>query len=103
MAYKIIVARPAYEDLRKATSYLRDTLQSNQAAVRLRQDVRKVSQKIAEMPQMYGFCSDTYLRAKGFRKAPVGRYLMIFRINEQRGEVHILRFFHGSQDYEQYI
>jgi toxin ParE1/3/4 len=50
-------------------------------------------------PKIYVACDDSYLRGKGYRKALIGNYLLIFRIEEQTKKIFILRFFYGAQDY----
>lgn len=40
---------------------------------------------------------------KVIEKAGIRNYIMIYKVNESKKEVIILRFFHGRQDYEKLI
>jgi len=44
-------------------------------------------------------CADERLNRKGYRKCVIGGYLFIYRVEAERSTVHIVRFFHGLQDY----
>ena len=55
------------------------------------------------MPLMYEQCQDVRLKGLGYRKARVGNYLMIYRVNESVKCVYILRFFYARRDYEKLI
>ena len=48
---------------------------------------------------MYGACHDPRLNKEGYRRAPVKKYLVVFKIHEDANDVHVHAIFHGSQDY----
>ena len=52
---------------------------------------------------MYEQCRDPQLRALGYRKAIIKNYVMIYRVDEDKKIVYILRFFYGRRDYEKLI
>ena len=51
------------------------------------------------MPERYPFCDDPVLRLQGCRRAPVGKYLFIFRITKSPNQVRVVHFFHETQNY----
>jgi plasmid stabilization system protein ParE len=55
------------------------------------------------MPLMYEACRDPYLKSLGYRKAIINNYIMVYKVDEERETVYIMRFFHGKQDYEKLI
>ncbi len=48
---------------------------------------------------MFCECEDTYLKRKGYRKALINNYLLIFRLDGKARKVYVLRFFYAGQDY----
>lgn len=44
-------------------------------------------------------CRDPVLRRMGYRRYPVGNYLVIFRIVEESHEVRVVHVFHATQNY----
>ena len=81
MAYKVIETSQAEQDLDNIVSY----------------------SSLEDMPMLFEACRSPHLRALGYRKAGIRNYIMIYKVNEPKKEVIILRFFHGRQDYEKLI
>ena len=96
MAFNVIITDPANDDLDEITTYISEELQSPSAADRLTKRIGKIIDNLSSMPEMY----DTLDQNPSLRKVPIGKYLMIFRLDPSSGTVQILRFFHGTQDYE---
>lgn len=44
-------------------------------------------------------CKILRLRAKGYRKAVIRNYVLIYKVDEKNRTVLLLRFFYGKQDY----
>lgn len=96
MVFNVIITEPANDDLDEITTYISEELQSPSAADRLTKRIGKIIDNLSSMPEMY----DTLDQNPFLRKVPIGKYLMIFRLDPSSGTVQILRFFHGTQDYE---
>lgn len=96
MVFNVIITEPANDDLDEITTYISEELQSPSAADRLTKRIGKIIDNLSSMPEMY----DTLDQNPSLRKVPIGKYLMIFRLDPSSGTVQILRFFHGTQDYE---
>ena len=48
---------------------------------------------------MFAECVDTYLKRKGYRKALINNYPLIFRLDGKARRVFVLRCFYAGQDY----
>lgn len=103
MAYKIVITEHAIQDLSEIAEYIAVTLSNPSAAVSLLEDIEKSYDALAQMPYLYEQCRNARLRAMGYRKAVIHKYIMVHRVDEKSQTVYILRFFHGTQDYEKLI
>ena len=97
--YKVIIAPQAKRELSNAIAYLRHELGNPIAASRLADGAQDTFQNLRTMSERYPLCDDPALRIQGYRRAPVLRYLLIFRITKKPDQVRILHFFHETQDY----
>ena len=96
MDYKVVFTRRSEYDLTAILEYLTVELDSAPAAGRFSRRLDRVLKNLSSMPEMY----DTLDQNPSLRKVPIGKYLMIFRLDPSSETVQILRFFHGTQDYE---
>ena len=103
MVYKIVETELALQDLDNIISYLALTLANPLAAASFADEVAACYSSLEKMPLMYGFCSDPHLRILGYHKAVIKNYVMVYKVDEGGRTVHILRLFHGRQDYEKLI
>lgn len=103
MAYKIVETELALQDLDRILAYIALALANPPAASDFADAVDACYSDLEEMPLMYGFCSDPRLRAMQYHKAVIKNYVMVYKVDEVEKAVHILRFFHGRQDYENLI
>jgi plasmid stabilization system protein ParE len=103
MAYDLIKTDPFQQDLDSAIGYITLVLKNKVAAASLLDSVKKCYDEIERMPLMYEACRDPYLKSLGYRKAIIHNYVMVYKVDEEHQTVHIMRFFHGSQDYEKLI
>lgn len=87
MAYRISWDPSAAGDLERVLEYLEHAVRSPQAAARFLDRINKVQGIIAALPASYPRVTDPYLRARGYRRAVAGSYLVIFRIAEQWASV----------------
>lgn len=52
---------------------------------------------------MYERCYDAFLEKKGYRKATINNYVLVYKVEEAARTVIIHRFFYGAQDYVKLI
>ena len=91
MAYKLVETALAQADLDAILSYL---------ATAFANEVEKCYAALEQLPYLYEQCRDPRLSSKGYRKAVIKHYLLIYRVDEAQKTVYLLRFFYGRQNYE---
>ena len=99
MAYKIDQSNDSIQDFFNILDYLAYTLFSPSAAGHFSDEIEACYGRLTEYPLIYPVCQDKRLAAKGFRLAPVMRYIAFYTVDEERQIVRIHRILHGSMDY----
>ena len=100
MAYKLVETALAQADLDAILSYLTLSLENPAAATAFANEVEKCYTALEQMPYLYEQCRDPRFSSKGYRKAVIKHYLLIYRVDEAQKTVYLLRFFYGRQNYE---
>ncbi len=103
MMYEITVTRLANDDLDSIVAYIFQTLANPVAETNVFDAISKCYDALSRTPLMYEQCNNPRLKALHYRKAIIGRYVMVYKVDEERKNVHILRFFYGPSDYEKLI
>lgn len=96
---RIGISPSADADLFKILKYIAHELTNPQAATDFADGVERCYADLEEMPSAHSLCADPLLRLKGYRKYPVGNYLVIYRVVEEVKEVRIVHIFHATQNY----
>ena len=96
--FKVLLAPGAKRELESALAYIKQELR-NPIAAKLADAALKTLQNLKTMPERYPFCEDPVLRLQGYRRAPVTRYLLVFRITKNPDQVRVVHFFLETQDY----
>ena len=99
MGYKLIETRLASQDLDNILEYMAVRLQNPAAASAFADAVEQCYDLLEHTPLMYEACRDLRLCAKGYRKAVIRNYVLIYKVDEKDQTVLLLRFFYGKQDY----
>ncbi len=76
------------------------SLENPTAATAFANEVEKCYTALEQMPYLYEQCRDPRLSSKGYRKAVIKHYLLIYRVDEAQKTVYLLRFFYGRQNYD---
>ena len=97
--YRVVISPSADADLFNILKYIAYELENPQAATDFADGVESCYADLAEMPSAHSLCADPLLRLKGYRKYPVGNYLVIYRVIEKVREVRIVHIFHATQNY----
>lgn len=97
--YKVLLAPGAKRELRNVLAYIRRKLCNPVAATHLADTAKTTLQNLRSMPERHPFCDDPVLRLQGYRRAPVAKYLFVFRITQSPRLVRVVHFFHETQDY----
>ncbi|TCL74179.1 plasmid stabilization system protein ParE [Hydrogenispora ethanolica] len=101
--YELIVSELAHQDLDNIVSYIAIQLVNPTAAGDFLDEVAKCYGYLKSNPMMYAKCQDKRLEEKGYRKALIKNYVLVYKINETSKTVSILRFFYSAQDYVKLI
>ena len=99
MEYKINVSSDAHRDALDISGYIAFDLGNIQAAGRFLDDVHKAYLNLSNNPHMYAECNEERLKAKGYRKLAIKRYLIFYRVDESTKTVFIARVLYGARDY----
>ena len=97
--YRVVISPSADADLFNILKYIAHELENPQAATDFADGVERCYTDLEEMPSAHSLCADPLLRLKGYRKYPVGNYLIIYRVVEESKEVRIVHIFHETQNY----
>lgn len=103
MVYKLIVSKEAHHDIDEIVGYMISELMNAQAAKSFIDDLEKSYHSVVGNPLMYSLCSDKRLQKEGYRKIVIKNYLVLYRIDEARKCVFIVRVIYGARDYSQLI
>ena len=101
--YKIKLTKLAHEDLMRICTYISQDLGNPSAALHVIALVEKVLDQLKSNPCMYEICRDPSFAQKRYRKAVIQNYVMIYSVENSRNEVIVLRIFHGSRNYTQFL
>ena len=97
--YKVVISPSANNDLRSILGYIAQKLENPQAAAALAAGMERCYADLEEFPETHELCRDSVLARLGYRRYPVGNYLVIFRVVEDAGEVRVVHIYHATQNY----
>ena len=97
--FALEITESAESDLDQITDYLSVELCNPLAATAFLDEVERVSDVLADTPELFPLCSDSKLAELGYRKAIVRAYILVYEIDADAEVVRILRFFHESENY----
>lgn len=103
MTYRVQVTHEAARDIEEALAYIEDMLCNARAAQALYAQVEKVILGLDMFPQRYPLCRDVVLEAYGVRYVHVKKYILLYRIVEEKQEVDILAFIYGKRQWQALI
>jgi toxin ParE1/3/4 len=101
--FKLLITELAHQDLDDIVSYISVQLGNVGAAARLLDDLDQCYSHLRENPQMFELCRDHHLAASGYRKVPINNYVLIYKVDNNKSTVTILRIFYGGRDYPNII
>ena len=101
MAYRRRILPRAESELKEIVSYLCEVLGSPGAARSFLDDFMGQVDALCEHPFMRPLSHLPELAALGYRSAPVGNYLFLYRVTDDW--VVVAHVFHQSQDYARLV
>ena len=99
MGYEIKKTDSAERDLDEILTYIIGELDNLDAAQKLADEIDERYGTLEENPYLYPECIDPRLKLLGYRKVVVEGYLLIYRIDKDKGVVYVESFFSQLQDY----
>lgn len=99
MNYNLVITKPAEKDLADILQYISKDLSAPKAANDLLDDILKCYDNISLNLLMYALCDNDRLKSKKYRKAVIKNYIMLYRIDEEKQIIYIMRFIYGRRDY----
>lgn len=97
--YKLNFTQNAKDDMEKAVDYISINLNNPAAASDLAEKVSRKLELLVENPKMYQLCEDVKLKELEYRKIVVDNYIIVYKVNEEKQIIYVMRFFYGRQDY----
>ena len=80
MACRLLIAEDAEDDIDGIIGYMVNSLQSPAAASSFISKLEACYRKVLSNPRMYPLCEDVFLSSKGYRKAVVDNYIVLYRL-----------------------
>ena len=93
MAYNVIMLPAAEDDYREILLYFEKQFDSRQAIQTFVKELGEALSRLVENPNIYGYSRDEGLRQRGYRKFLIGKYVALFKIDEQKKLVEIYRIY----------
>jgi plasmid stabilization system protein ParE len=103
MGYKLIVSKDAHGDIMGIAAYISHELKSPQAADGFLCDVEESYKRAADNPHIFSLCGDERLERMGYRKIIIKNYLILFRVDEEKKAVYIVRIVYGGRNYPEML
>ena len=103
MAYEVVFDPQVVARVDEVTGYLVNEFASPTAAANFLDGLDEVVERLESLPFSYSRPIDGRLAARDYRKALVGNYVLLFRVDETSegsGVVYVTNLFHGSQNHQ---
>ena len=99
MVYKLLITPSALDELSEIVDYISNNLDNPFSAADFLDKVGECYHRLKDNPKIYQLCDYQNFKEKGYRKAVIKNYVLIYRIDEETNTVYILHFVYGRQDY----
>jgi plasmid stabilization system protein ParE len=96
--YSVDISDTANHELDKILTYISEDLASPGAATSFVHEVYACYDRLEENPYIYEMCRDVSLSRKGYRRAVIKNYVMLYKIYDPNFVV-VHHFFYAGQDY----
>lgn len=106
MTYEVVLDLGVVDKVDEVVGYISAVLASPMAATAYLGGFEELVDKLERLPLSYPHAQDARLAARGYRRALVGNYVVLFRVSEAAdgtGTVYVTNVFHGSQNYQELL
>ena len=97
--WNVLVTETAYQDLREAASYMRDTLLSPKAAKTFIDAFEVAVGDLSTFPEGRPLVSDFDLAKRGYRWTPVDKFMLFYTTDRDARTVVVERLLYGPRDW----
>ncbi|MDE7292970.1 MAG: type II toxin-antitoxin system RelE/ParE family toxin [Oscillospiraceae bacterium] len=96
--YTVRFLREAFEDITEIVSSF-VMLESKQGARRIQKKINKAVGQIGNFPYSGAAVPDKKLAESGFRMIVIEKYLMFYKVIEDKSEIYVYRILNGKRNY----
>lgn len=100
MDYEVILSNRALSDLERIVTYITDDLGNPVAADAFLDRFDQMIDRLSESPLIFSLCISPYLAMMKLRKVSVGRYILLYQVDEEDHAVHIVHVASELEDYQ---
>lgn len=97
--YKIVITKPAKDDLTEIARYVAEEVLAPTIAVKLIDKIGNAIIELGKMPYRHPLVSDEELSAEGIRRMPVDNYLVFYLVSERIKTVKVVRILYNRRDW----
>jgi len=72
-------------------------------ATKFEDELSACFQQLEDGPYFYQQCLDEKLHTKGYRRAVIQDFIVVYSVDDKVKHVHIVGIFHSKQNYTEYI
>ena len=98
MIYQVILSDAANRDLRNIFEYIFYELKAPQSASAMLDKLEKAVLSLEEMPNRHRIIEREPWLSRKVRLMPVGNYVVIYFVDDNKYEVNIMRIIYGGRD-----
>lgn len=97
--WNVLVTETAYQDLREAAAYMRDTLLPSSAAKTLIDAFEEAVGDLSTLLEGRPLVSDFDLAKRGYRWIPVGKFMLFYTTERDAHTVVVEHLLYGPRDW----
>lgn len=97
--YELILTDRAKQELEDIYEYISKSLMAEKAAENLINKIERNILRLETMPESCSIIEEFKERKKQYRKLIINNYLAIYRIDEEKRKVYIIRIVYGGRNY----
>lgn len=98
MEYRIQFTTVALSQLKETAQYIAGTLAAPGTASKWSMQIRKEIAALSTMPRRFPLLDEEPWKTEGYRKMPVGNYIVYYQINDDIPAVRIVAVIYGRRD-----
>ena len=98
--YSLNYTQLARSDMLEILTYISEEFDAPQSAERILDKIESDLARLRENPYIAPISRDEYLATQGFRVLVTGKYLSLYKVNDDEQNVMVYRVVHGKRNLE---